>query len=319
MATQSSAGRSRSFPFVLGPALRTVLWLALTIAVGTLLVSLVIFAPASFLTRDQPLSERVTMYLQNVGAYLFGLLRGEWGPTGAQRIGHELWMGTLRSSQLLGISLLVALPLGIGWGALLATARRGLFGAFVWGMSTLVISLPSFMVLMLAIEGVATLTLRTGVRLAYVQGYGLDRHLILPTSVLALRGAAFMARAVQVAQDEISQQDWIRVARAKGMSGLRLWRNHVLPGLGVPLLGSALGMLRVMVSGLIIIDYVYGWGGLGRKLLQIANNGQITAAVSPVAAGAAVLFVIFFALTDLCGKLIVRRLDPRLRDEVQER
>ena len=100
-----------------------------------------------------------------------------------------------------------------------------------------------------------------------MQGYGLDRHLILPAGVLVLRGAAYLARALEIAQDDVLRQDWVRAARAKGLGGFALWRRHVLPALRLPALGMLLGMLRVMVGAIVIVDYIYGWGGLGQRML----------------------------------------------------
>jgi peptide/nickel transport system permease protein len=172
--------------------------------------------------------------------------------------------------------------------------------------------MPTFVVVILAIEGVATLTLRTGIRLALVHGYGLDQHLLLPTAVLALRGAAYMARGIQAAQEDILRQDWIRAARAKGLGGLLLWRRHILPALRLPLLGSTLGMLRVMVSGFVIVDYIYGWGGLGGRMLRTSASG-VAAANDRRALGAAVVLVLFFIGVDVLEHLALGRLDPRMR------
>ena len=168
------------------------------------------------------------------------------------------------------------------------------------------------MLAFLAIQIVATLTLRTGIRLTYVQGYGLDRHLLLPAGVLAVRGASYMARAIQVAQEEIAQQDWVRAARAKGLGGFALWRRHMLPALRVPLLGSVLGMLRVVVGGIVIVDYLYNWNGVGTYMLKAAGVlGRF--ANDQLAAGAAVLLVFLIIAIDTLGRLALRRADPRLR------
>ncbi|HEY0738142.1 MAG TPA: ABC transporter permease subunit, partial [Herpetosiphonaceae bacterium] len=213
-----------------------------------------------------------------------------------------------------GVSLGIGLLLGLGWGALLATLRGGWLRLVLFGLSTLLLSLPTFALLLLSMEAVSTLTLRTGMRLTSVYGYGLDDHLVLPAGALALRGAAYMSRAIQVAQEDVLRQEWIRVARSKGLGGFALWRRHVLPALWLPLLGSALGMLRVIVGGFVIVDYLSGWGGLGRQMLEINNTGNFGATETEVAAGAAVLFVIFFVLTDALGRVLLRRADPRLRE-----
>jgi ABC-type dipeptide/oligopeptide/nickel transport system permease component len=315
MADQSNAGRGEPRAGTIGTALSEALVLLLTAAIGATIVALLIFAPRAFFRTEASLAT----YLEFVRDYLLALLRGNLVGSTPQASAHgELLTAARHSLELLGVSLAVALPLGVGWGALLSTVRRRAPALLLFGLTTLFISLPSFVVMLLAMEGIANLTLRTGVRLTYIQGYGLDQHLILPVSVLALRGAAFMARSIQVAQEDILRQDWIRVARAKGLGGMALWRRHVLPALRSPVLGGTLGMLRVMVSAMVIVDYMSGWGGLGRKVLRV-NYGIVNPADDQVIAGAAMLLLIFFIGVDALGRLALRGADPRLRDGVSER
>lgn len=315
MAKQSLA-ISGTRPGGLGPVLSEVTALLLTILVGIVVISLLVFAPRAFLSGTRFSADS---YVTAITEYLSGLAQGDFGNNArGQPIGPVLAKAALRSLQLVGVSLAVALPLGLIWGALLSTVRRGLPRVLLYGLSTLVISMPTFVIMLLAIEAVATLTLRTGVRLALVTGYGMDQHLVLPTTVLALRGAAYMARAVEITQDDIMRQDWMNVARAKGLGGFSLWRRHVLPALQLPLIGSTLGMLRVMVSGLVIVDYLYVWGGLGGKLLDIQRGGIVTASADQAAAGAAVFFLIFFVISDTLGRALLSKADPRLREIASE-
>ena len=312
----------------LGPVLREIATLAGTLLGGLLLTALIVFGPRLLLAsaplagtgaRDLVGWAELREYLGVVGSYLQGRLGGSLGVDrrGAP-VARTLLPAARRSLELLGVGLAVALPLGVAWGVLLANARRSLPRALLFGLNTLLNSLPSFVVMLLAIEGVATLTLRTGVRLTYVQGYGLDRHLLLPAGVLALRGAAYLARAVQVGQEEIMQQDWIRAARARGLGGLALWRRHVLPALRLPLLGGTLGMLRVLVGGSVIVDYLYNWNGLGSQMLKAATGLSARFANDQLTAGAVVLLVLLFAGLDALGRIALRGADPRLRQGVGE-
>jgi oligopeptide transport system permease protein len=288
---------------------REALLLLITLAAGVALVAALVFLPLLFGRGGPPSIDRLGGYLQAIGGYVAELARGNLGSNARGRsVNDELLESARRTLELLAVSVAVALPVGVAWGGLLATVRRGVWGALLFGLSTLLISLPSFVVVLFLGEAVATLTLRTGVRLAFVQGYGLDGHLILPTTVLAARGAAFVARAFQVAQEQIMAQDWIRAARAKGLGGLGLWRRHVLPALRLPLIGAALGAVRVIVAGTVIVDYLYNWGGLGRRLLQVTSGGVVSASSTGAAAGAAVLLLIFFVALDGVGRLALRGL-----------
>ena len=287
------------------------LLLALTLFVGVLLVVGLVYLPRALIFQPYRASGWGA-YWKLIAEYLQGVPHGDFGHNdrGAP-VNRILGTAVLRSLQLLGIAFVAALGLGLGWGALLASVQRSLPATILFGLNTLLVSLPSFVVLLLAIDAIATLNLRYGIWITYVQGYGLDRHLILPASVLALRGAAFMARAVQVAQEEVMRQDWVRAARARGLGRWSLWWRHVLPALRLPLLGSALGMVRVMVSALVIIEYMYNWGGLGQRLIG-GSGGEA------VAASAGLVLVAFFVVVDLLGRLLLRRADPRLREALQD-
>jgi ABC-type dipeptide/oligopeptide/nickel transport system permease component len=296
---------------------RELIVLTLTLICGLALVALLIFSPRLFRASAPP--DELANYLTAVGGYLSSLLHGSLGiDRRGIPVSRELLPAARRTLELLAVSILAALPLGLIWGGLLASVRRRQWRVLLFGLNTLLNSLPTFVVMMLAIESIASLTLRSGFRLTYVQGYGLDRHLILPTSVLALRGAAYMAGSIQVAQEEILRQDWIRAARARGLGGLALWRRHVLPALRLPLLGSAMGMIRVIVGGVVIVDYMYNWNGLGSYMLKATGAFAARNPNDNANAGAAVLLVCLFVGIDALGRLLLRQADPRLRGGIGE-
>lgn len=303
---------SRGLAFF-GTLLRELFFVVVALVAGIILVALLGFTAPTLADISDHFNPAplLSTYLQTVGDYLAGLLRGDFGTTARGRpVLDVLRPAVQHSLVLLAASVAVAVPLGLGWGALLATVRQPFVATLLFGLSALAVALPTFLVLLLLTQTVATITMRTGVQLTYTFGYGLDRHLILPTAVLALRGAAYLARAVHVAQEEIAQQDWIRVARAKGLGGWQLWRRHMLPALALPLLGGLLGMLRVMVGGLLIVEFIYQWGGVGSLMLSVGQVG-LRPTEGAVAAGAAGALVLFFILTDALGRLVAARLAAR--------
>lgn len=294
--------------------LRESIGLLLTLVLSSLLVALIVFAPTAFVGDFARPGRGWSDYIAAVGSFFAGLAHGQLSDVAHNNL---VWKNVLtsarRSGELLGVCMAIALPLGILWGGLLASARGAATRALLFGLNTLVMSLPSFAIMLLAMEAVANLTLRTGIRLAYVQGYGLDLHLVLPAGVLALRGAAYLARSFQIAQEDILRQDWIRAARARGFSGVALWTHHVLPALRLPAIGIVLGLTRVLINGLIIIDYISGWGGLGRSMLTFDIGGVDTVSNNS-AASAALVLVIGLVVVDALGQLSLQYADPRLRE-----
>lgn len=281
--------------------------LAAGLAGGILLVALLVYAPGAFLGtygRDTGLA----VYLDEVGGYLGALLGGDLaGGARGGRASRDLLDAARRSLALLAISLAVAAPAGLAWGALLATARPRPVAATLFGLNVLALALPSFVVLVLLLEAAVGLGRQLGVRLVATNGYGLDlAHLALPATALALRGAAVLARATHVAHDEVLAQDWVRVARAKGLGGAALWRRHILPALRPTLAAAVLAALRAMVAGLVIVEWVCNWGGLGERLLAVGRLGSARPADEPIAAGAGVLLVILFTVVDAAARLAGR-------------
>jgi ABC-type dipeptide/oligopeptide/nickel transport system permease component len=294
--------------------LRETIGLLLTLALSSILVAMIVFAPYAFIGDFSRPAQGWSDYLAAIGNFFAGLARGRLSDSAQNSlVWSNLLTSARRSGELIGVSIAIALPLGIVWGGLLASARQRVARALLFGLNTLVMSLPSFAIMLLSMESVANLTLRTGIQLTYVQGYGIDRHLILPAGVLGLRGAAYLARSFQIAHEDILRQDWIRAARARGFSGVALWRHHVLPALRLPALGIALGMLRVLINGLIMIDYIYGWGGLGRRMLTF-DIGSFDTVSNSSADGAALVLVIGFVIIDALGQVSLRYADPRLRE-----
>ncbi len=299
----------------LGSVLAQLLALLLTAALSGLILALVIFAPQSFIDTAYNSAPRGFIgYITSIGSYFTNLLTGRLSdPAHNAAAWADLGRSAKHTIELLGISMALALPIGIGWAGLLALVRHPLIRGMLFGLNTVVMAVPVFAIMLLAMEAVSTLTLRTGYRLTFVQGYGLDRHLILPAGVLVLRGSAYLARALHIAQDDVLQQDWIRAARARGLGGLALWRRHVLPALRLPLLGIILSMLRLMVAGIVIIDYMYGWGGLGQRMLNF-QPFKLAAADVVMSTSAALALVVLFVVVDALGQLALRYADPRLRD-----
>jgi ABC-type dipeptide/oligopeptide/nickel transport system permease component len=284
------------------------LTLAAGLVGGVLLVTLLVYAPRAFLGTYGRASG-LGPYLHDVGAYLGALLQGDLaGGARGGRVSQELLKAARRSLELLGVSLAVVVPLGLGWGALLAAARPRPVAAALFGLNALALALPSFVLLVLLLEAAVSLGRQHGVRLLATNGYGLDfAHLALPVTALALRGAAVLARAAHVAHDEALRQDWVRVARAKGLGGVALWRRHVLPALRGTLLAAGLGALRAMVGGLVIVEWVANWNGLGERMLAVGRLGSARPADEPIAAGAGVLFVLLFVTVDGLARLAARR------------
>jgi len=151
----------------------------------------------------------------------------------------------------------------------------------------------------------------TGRRLVSVSGFGWDLdHMLLPLLVLMARPLAYLTRAVYLSLRRVLSEDFVRTARAKGLSQARTVVIHVLRNTAIPVL-TALGVsLRFSLGSLPVIELFFAWPGLGDALLRAVNDQQTTLAVSlALALGMTIL------VTNLLLDGIYRVIDPRLRGE----
>jgi len=134
------------------------------------------------------------------------------------------------------------------------------------------------------------------------------KHLILPAVALAVQVAAILSRFLKSVTLDILHEDYVRGARAKGLSETRLILHHVMPNLLVTLttvLGLQFGRL---LGGVVVIESVFAWPGIGRLLLDALNNRDYV-----VLQGGLLLFVLLFLLINLLTDVAYGVLDPRMR------
>jgi ABC-type dipeptide/oligopeptide/nickel transport system permease subunit len=171
------------------------------------------------------------------------------------------------------------------------------------------VSLPSFFAAMLLQFGLLQVTQITGRSWLPLGGVGWDEHLILPAIVLAFRPLAQIARVTFVTLSEIIDQDFVRTAHSKGLHPRAVLNKHVLRNAAVPILTTVGLSLRFSLSSLPIVEFFFGWQGLGYTLLKsiAVREDNLTLAML-LSLGS------FFILINLFLDLAYRLIDPRLRD-----
>ncbi|MGQ9494042.1 MAG: ABC transporter permease [Anaerolineae bacterium] len=214
----------------------------------------------------------------------------------------------VKSMGLLLVSLLFAAVAGIGAGMLAAYWEGSPLSLGLLTSTLLGISLPTFFTALLLQVLEITWYQRTGVRLMPVGGFGWDAHLILPGLVLAARPLAQVARITFISLTEAAHQDYVRTAHAKGLPMRQVWSEHMLPNAAVSIL-TALGVsLRFSLGSLPVVEYFFGWPGLGATLLTAIRAQQTNLVISmALALGLTFMFI------NLLLELSYRMLDPRLR------
>jgi peptide/nickel transport system permease protein len=199
------------------------------------------------------------------------------------------------------IALLVAMPIGV-----LAAVYRNTPGDRLMMVLALVgQSAPTFWVgiMLILLVSVKLGLLPTG-------GRGDWRHVILPALTLAGWSMASVARLVRSAMLDVLHQDYIRTARAKGLSELVVLSRHAFRNASIPVVTMIGLQLGTLLSGSIITETVFAWPGIGRLAIQ-----SIYWRDYPVVQAIVFLVAVTFVLLNLVVDLLYAWLDPRIRYE----
>lgn len=255
---------------------------------------------------DQPAWQR---YLE----WLAGMLHGDFGTSVISRtpVAPELLAKFAVSGPLALLSMALALAVSVPLGVLAATRHRKLSGAVIGALSLGGVAIPAFWFGLLLATVFA-------VRLGWLPAGGFTpwaddlpqalRSLVLPAVTLGLIQGSVLTRYVRSAIVEVQSQDFIRTARAKGLTRWQALQRHGFRNAAIPLL-TVLGVqLTSLLAGAIVIENVFVLPGLGRLLLQAIGNRDLVMVQDLVMLLTAVVLVVNFAV-DVTYRLV----DPRIR------
>ena len=300
-------------------------------AVTLLLASIAVFAVLTVLPGDPAQVAAGTQATpEQVAA-----LRQEYGLTGSVPRRYVSWLGDLVTGDLgktfvskrsiageIGTRLQVTLPLvlmgmvlaivvSVPLGILAAMGHRRPSGTLISGLSQLGIAIPAFW------AGLMLITL-VAVRWGWLPAGGFVpwgdswwdafRSLLLPAISLAIVQAAILTRYVRSAVLEVMREDFIRTARAKGLTRVTALRRHGLRNAAIPVV-TVLGLqLTALLVGAVVVENVFTLPGLGKQLLDGINSNEIILVLDIV------MLLVFVALVvNLLVDLLYLAIDPRLR------
>jgi peptide/nickel transport system permease protein len=299
------------------PAVDILSFIGQRLAFGILVLLFVIFL--SYLGIDMaggtPLGPALSDALSSSASYIGRLFLGDMGLTTAGSdtllplpVTEVLAERLPRSLGLLGVSLLLATIVGIVLGTIAARGRSERSMAII--LSTLVgVSVPSFFAAFLLQWAATSLTRQLGRSVLPVGGFGWDKHLILPMLVLAARPIAQITRITFVSLQNVLQQDYVRTARSKGLMGYQIIIVHVIRNAAIPILTTIGISLRFSLSSLPLVEYYFGWPGMGSALLKGIARHDVNLTV-----GLALSMGSLFILVNLILELAYRLIDPRLME-----
>lgn len=247
---------------------------------------------------EDPLPVRYLRYLEGLG-------RGDLGVSIAsgQEVGAALVDRLPATAELALAGVLMEVLIGVPLGVLAAVRRGSLLDRAVLLLSLSGAVLPVFVVGFLLLY---LLAYQAG--LFPIGGYGGIDNLILPALALGLAGAPWLARMVRSTVTETMGMEFVRAARARGASRRRVLVRHVLPNSINPVV-TMLGIdAGVFFAGVLVIEKVFGWPGIGQQAWQAVSQNDIPMVMGTVLVAAAAI-VVFNLIADLVNAFV----DPRIR------
>jgi len=238
-------------------------------------------------------------------SYLSNLLQGNLGRSYAQKTEvATLIMARLPATLTLMFSgIVVEVVLGLTLGTIAAVRRGGFVDRLVMMASFVGVSAPQFVVaLLLLYVFAATLGWFP------MSGYCTFSHVVLPAATLGVLGAGWYARMVRSAMIDVLNQDYVRTARAKGLSSRRITFRHALPNAVLPVIAMIGIDIGQFMGGVVVVEAVYGWPGIGQLAWQAIQQVDI-----PIIMGVTLTSALAIILGNLVADLIAPVIDPRIR------
>jgi len=203
------------------------------------------------------------------------------------------------------VALLVCVAIGIPAG-LLAAERRATATDRTVGLFTLFgLSVPNF-----ALGPVLILVFSVLLGWLPVSGRGGPAHLILPAVTLGASLAAILTRMVRTSVIEELSSDYVRTARAKGLSSAAVLFRHAFRNALIPIL-TILGLqFGTLLAGTIVTETIFSWPGIGRLAVQAINARDY-----PLLQGCILLIAVSYVLVNLLTDFVYALIDPRVRLE----
>ncbi len=238
------------------------------------------------------------------GHYLWGVVRGDLGRSYITRrpIARDLAERFPKTAQLALAAMLFAALSGITLGVLAAVNPGGPVDRLAMLLSYLGVSFPVYWVGMLLI-----LLFAVALRWLPASGSGGLAYLILPALTLGMRSVAFLARMTRSAMLDVLSSDFVRTARAKGLSELVVVGRHAFRNALIPVI-TVLGLdVGNYLTGSLLTETIFAWPGVGRYVLAAIERRDL-----PAIQGSILFMSVVFVLVNLLTDLLYAKADPRI-------
>ncbi|MEM7124849.1 MAG: ABC transporter permease [Chloroflexota bacterium] len=259
---------------------------------------------------DKPIATQYFIWLGNA-------LRGDFGNSNRsdlpviELIGGRLWA----SLELVVVSLLIALAVSMPLGIIAAVKHQTAYDSIIMTFAVAGVAIPGFWLGL-------TLILIFSVTFSWLPASGYVpfledpienlRRVLMPAITLAVYLIATFTRFLRSDMLDVLNNDYVRTANAKGLNRRIVILRHALPNALIPLL-TVIGVeVGALLGGIIIIEHVFGWSGIGWLTLQAVYNRDY-----PLVQGVVLLTTLFYTLMNFCVDVGYAFLNPRIREQYE--
>ena len=134
------------------------------------------------------------------------------------------------------------------------------------------------------------------------------KNLILPAITLGIRPLSVIIQLCRSSLIEVISMDYIRTARSKGLSRASVFLKHALRNAMNPVVTAISGWFASMLAGAVFVEYIFGWNGIGKEIVDALNNMDL-----PLVMGSVLFIAFIFVIINIIVDLVYIWLDPRIR------
>jgi oligopeptide transport system permease protein len=296
---------------------RRVLWLVpVLLFVSLITFTLMHITPGGPWDREKPVSAQAVANLntrynldkpawQQYLLYMGGALHGDLGPsyTYQDRSVTSILLQGLPTTASLGIlAAVLAIAVGVPLGVIAATRQNSPVDYAALGFGTIFASVPTFV-----LGFVLIIVFALSLHLVPTSGWGKPAQYVLPVLTLGLNQAALLTRITRASVLDVSRQDFMRTARAKGLLELIVVQRHLLKNALIPVVTVMGPILAFLLIGSLVVETIFSIPGIGRLLVQ-----GITQRDYSLIMGTTLLYAFVIAVLNLIVDVLYGFIDPRI-------
>ena len=248
---------------------------------------------------DKPLGQQYITYMTD-------FLKGDMGLSLRQRgrtVSDIIFSKFPVSAKLAGIAVAVALLLGIPLGCISAYSRGKLADNIIIVLGTCGIAIPSFITSVILLYGF-------GVKLQIFPTVGLNewKAYIMPVTALAIYPTSYITRLMRSSLLDVMGQDYMRTAKAKGVSGFKILFKHALRNAILPVITYVGPMLAYLMTGSFVVEKIFTIPGLGREFVSSITNRDYTMIM-----GTTIVLATLVIAANVIVDILYKIIDPRVQ------